>query len=190
MRLAPVVLYLANRDDTLSLAEQFEILHNTTRLTHGHVRALVASGLLGMAMLTVQRHPEWPLRRALTTGFQIARDYYQNQPAFQSELIDFKPLFHLEQLINTNRNDIPSSGYVVDTLIAVSWCLLTEPNPNACLLKAVNLGEDTDTIAAITGGVLGLNPATHFSHSWLSQLKDRAQIDYYIHQATESANFN
>ena len=43
-----------------------------------------------------------------------------------------------------------------DTIEAVLWCLLNTSSYEECVLKAVNLGEDTDTIAAIAGGLAGL----------------------------------
>lgn len=52
--------------------------------------------------------------------------------------------------------EIKSSGYVVDTLKAAVWCLLTTDTYRDCVLTAVNLGEDTDTTAAVAGGLAGL----------------------------------
>lgn len=52
--------------------------------------------------------------------------------------------------------EIRSSGYVVDTLEAVLWCLLNSNSYKDCVLKAVNLGDDTDTIGAIVGGLAGI----------------------------------
>lgn len=52
--------------------------------------------------------------------------------------------------------NISSSGYVVSTLEAVFWLFLNSNDYNTCILKAVNLGGDTDTVAAITGGLLGI----------------------------------
>ena len=53
--------------------------------------------------------------------------------------------------------NIRSTGYIVDTLEAVFWCFLNSKDYNETVLKAVNLGGDTDTIAAITGGLLGIH---------------------------------
>ena len=44
---------------------------------------------------------------------------------------------------------------MVDTLEAALWCLLTTNSYKECVLKAVNLGEDTDTVAAVAGGLAG-----------------------------------
>ena len=45
---------------------------------------------------------------------------------------------------------------IVDTLEAAVWCLLNTNNYKDAVLKAVNLGDDTDTVAAITGGLAGV----------------------------------
>ena len=53
-------------------------------------------------------------------------------------------------------NEIKSSGYVVHTLEAAVWCLLNSASYEECVLKAVNLGDDTDTVGAVAGGLAGL----------------------------------
>ena len=71
------------------------------------------------------------------------------------EVDKFKRL--LKEDISQNQEDtIKSSGYVIDTLEASIWCLLTTSNYKEAVLKAVNLGNDTDTTAAITGGLASL----------------------------------
>ena len=70
-------------------------------------------------------------------------------------------LKHFERLsrkgfVEIPEEEIKSSGYVVDTLEAAIWCLLNTENYRDCVLKAVNLGDDTDTVAAVAGGLAGL----------------------------------
>lgn len=55
-----------------------------------------------------------------------------------------------------SRDDIKSTGFVVDTLQAALWCLLTSDSYKETILKAVNLGDDTDTVAAVAGGLAGI----------------------------------
>ena len=62
----------------------------------------------------------------------------------------------LPDLCKYQQKDIDSDGYVVHTLEAALWCFLTTNNYKECVLKAVNLGKDTDTVAAIAGGLAGL----------------------------------
>jgi ADP-ribosyl-[dinitrogen reductase] hydrolase len=54
------------------------------------------------------------------------------------------------------RNKIRSTGYVVHTLEAALWCIAKSTNYRDAVLMAVNLGDDTDTTAAVTGGLAGL----------------------------------
>jgi ADP-ribosyl-[dinitrogen reductase] hydrolase len=53
------------------------------------------------------------------------------------------------------RNDIRSSGYVVDTLEAAFWAVAESGTFEEAVLKAVNLGDDADTVGAVTGQVAG-----------------------------------
>ena len=54
------------------------------------------------------------------------------------------------------RYEIRSSGYVVDTLEAALWCFLHTETYADCVLEAINLGDDTDTVAAVAGGLAGI----------------------------------
>ena len=66
---------------------------------------------------------------------------------------EFARLFDIQ---NLSRESIQSDGYVVHTLEAALWCFLTTDNYRGCVTKAVNLGSDTDTTAAVAGGLAGL----------------------------------
>ena len=54
------------------------------------------------------------------------------------------------------RAEVRSGGYVLDTLDAAVWCFATTSSYRECVLKAVNLGGDTDTTAAVAGGLAGI----------------------------------
>jgi len=62
----------------------------------------------------------------------------------------------MEALKNLPEEEIKSSVYVVDTFEAVVGCLLRTDSYREATLMAVNLGSDTDTVAAIAGGLAGL----------------------------------
>ena len=47
-------------------------------------------------------------------------------------------------------------NFVLDTLKAAVWCLLKTKNYKDCVLKAVTLGRDTDTTAAVAGALAGM----------------------------------
>lgn len=73
--------------------------------------------------------------------------------------------------------------YKNPTLQAALWCLLTTSGYSECVLKAVNLGEDTDTTAAVVGSLAGLwygmeqipEPCLQqlAKHDWICRLCDQ-----------------
>jgi|AGFT01.1.fsa_nt_gi ADP-ribosylglycohydrolase len=56
---------------------------------------------------------------------------------------------------NKERDDIHSTGYVLDSLEAALWCFYSTKNFKDAILLAANLGDDADTVAAITGQIAG-----------------------------------
>jgi ADP-ribosyl-[dinitrogen reductase] hydrolase len=57
--------------------------------------------------------------------------------------------------IGRNRGEIASSGYVVHTLEAALWCAHEATDFREAVLLAANLGDDADTVAAVTGQIAG-----------------------------------
>lgn len=90
---------------------------------------------------------------------------------------DFNRLSRLEDL---SRDEIKSTGYVVDTLEAALWCVLKTDSYRDCVLTAVNLGEDTDTVAAVAGGLAGIaygcGGAKGIPDEWIAQIPRREWI--------------
>ena len=78
-----------------------------------------------------------------------------------------------------SRDEIKSSGYVIDTLEAALWCFLTTDSFEKCVLEAVNLGEDTDTVAAVAGGLAGIyygvGGEKGIPEGWIERI---ARLDY------------
>ena len=81
-------------------------------------------------------------------------------------------------IVDIQKEDISSSGYVVSTLEAVMWLFLNADDYNVTILNAVNLGEDTDTVGAIVGGLLGIYYGIDsIKDSWKQTLK---RYDYIV----------
>ena len=76
---------------------------------------------------------------------------------------------------------IKGTGYVVDALEAAVWSLVTTGSFSKALLKAVNLGDDTDTVGAIAGGLAGLFYGyDSIPEDWLAVLPRREWIEELI----------
>lgn len=54
------------------------------------------------------------------------------------------------------REKIRSTGYVIDSFEAAVWSFVNSESYSECVIKAVELGGDTDTVAAIAGGLAGI----------------------------------
>lgn len=92
-----------------------------------------------------------------------------------------------EDISKQDRFNIKGTGYVLRSIEASFWCLLTSKSFEEAVLKAINLGEDTDTTAAITGGLAGI----YFGYgaipeTWKFQLARFEDIENLIERFSSS----
>jgi ADP-ribosylglycohydrolase len=121
------------------------------------------------------------LKNAIHSGLKEGKLIYEfldnDDDKYLDELKHYKRLFQ-KNFAKLPEEEIKSSGYVVDTLEAALWCLLNTDNYKDCVLKAVNLGEDTDTVAAVAGGLAGMYYGVDaIPNEWLNQLARRDYIE-------------
>jgi len=73
---------------------------------------------------------------------------------------------------------IRATGYVVDTLEAALWAISTTDSFADAVLRAVNLGEDSDTVGAVTGQLAGaIYGRLAIPPEWRETLVDGDRID-------------
>ena len=60
------------------------------------------------------------------------------------------------EIYSCSMDEIRSTGYVVDTLEATLWCLMNTDCFDDAVIKAINLGDDTDTVGACVGALAGI----------------------------------
>ena len=168
MRIHPFALYAFAAKKRVR--EAVEMIHTASSLTHSHRRSLVGCGIYYFVLTELLKRPE---KSSVGVGLCAAEEYYNGS----GELEYYSSLF-CDGFERTERSDIRSGGYVVDTLEAALWCLLNSDSYAECALMAVNLGEDTDTVAAVAGGLAGaLYGYGCIPEEWLSQLKRRDYIE-------------
>ena len=145
MRINPFVLftYLLNTNTKTKI----DIIELASSLTHAHERSKIACGIYAFVLWELLKEPSIT---SVFKGLEKAKSYYANN----TELKYYNRIFS-QTFAFLPSEEIKSSGYVVDSLEASLWCLLTTNSYKECVLKAVNLGEDTDTIGAIAGGLAG-----------------------------------
>lgn len=109
----------------------------------------------------------------------ILRQGADKEDALEMGLAEAGPLTErLSRLGDLTEDDIRSTGYVVDTLEAALWCLLRTESLEACLVAAVNLGDDADTLGAVAGGLAGaLYGPLAVPRRWSLVMKNRDQLE-------------
>lgn len=173
MRISPVCVFAA--ENTSDDEEMISLIDEVSALTHGHARAKTACGLYGFMVRAIIRE-NGTLPERLQSGIDQGFAYYTEKG--EAELNTYARLRDLHAFAGTDVHEIHSSGYVVDALEAAVWSLITENSLEDSLLKAVNLGEDTDTTAAIAGGLAGLYYGMDaIPADWLASLKNKDLID-------------
>lgn len=117
------------------------------------------------------------LELAVRTGIDRAMEYYRMQDEFQSEVKYFYRL-ESDNFRELPVEDIESNGYVVSTLEAAIWCLLNTDDYKSCVLKAINLGSDTDTVGAVAGGLAGIKYGYEaIPNEWKERIAKRDYIE-------------
>ncbi|WP_082407929.1 ADP-ribosylglycohydrolase family protein [Verrucomicrobium spinosum] len=92
---------------------------------------------------------------ALKQAWSQAEALYSTDEEFHNEWPALHKM-HPDILPHMSESEVPSSGYCVHTLEAAVWTLLHTTNFEECVLRAVNLGEDTDTTGCVAGALAGL----------------------------------
>ena len=171
MRILPLIFKIQD----LPITERFELTRQVSAVTHGHIRSVIAC-------FYYLEHA-----RLLLGGIDRFEAYRRLQrvipPFLASFGVDESEIQHFNRLLKDDisvlpENEIQSSGYVVHTLEASIWCLLTTHNFRDAVLTAVNLGDDTDTTGAVVGGLAGLIYGVEAIQSeWLEVLARREDIE-------------
>ena len=154
MRIMPACLYCCEMG--LSDQEAIRQIHEVASLTHAHIRSNIACGLYCFMVKEILSGQGSTLGARLQEGLARGFAYYEKALADHENLEYYHRLRDLSLFARTPAEKIRSSGYVVDTLEAVVWSLLNTDSFESALLKAVNLGDDSDTVGAIAGGLAAL----------------------------------
>ncbi len=150
MRIMPIPLYFYCRE----LEMVIERVHEVSAITHAHPRSLVGCGLYSIMVYYIVRG--YDKYEAYEKMVEEANKIYGLQEPFSNELYRYYGRIVKKKLPYLSKKEIKSTGYVVYTLEAVLWIFLNTNSYAEAVAKAIALGGDTDTIAAITGSLAGL----------------------------------
>lgn len=182
MRILPLAYYIYSYKD-LDLNGKIELIHKISSLTHQHIRSCIGCDIyLFVAMEMIERNGS--LVQCIQNGVCTVFDFFCR--CRQSEIEHYKRLKDIPQFKMLPEEQISSSGYIVHTLEAALWCLLNTESYEQCVLKAVNLGDDTDTVGAVAGGLAGIYyGADNIPKQWLEAVSKHDYIKGLCEQLQE-----
>lgn len=175
MRILPLLFYIKDMD----MQARFEHVRDVSSLTHRHIRSIAC------CFIYIET------ARNILNGNQKLEAYHNARISAGNFFREHNILNEREQdilapildgsIIIKPIEEIHGTGYVVRTLEAALWILVNTNTYAEAVLTAVNLGNDTDTTAAVTGGLAGmLYGWEQIPAEWLNILAGKDRIEELI----------
>ncbi len=156
MRIMPTALHhktaLAGED-----VADVQYVYDMSALTHAHPRSKLACFIYSKLVADILASDADKLE-IVKQSLAWTKHYLEDIEADElipKEVKTYNKIWDIDSFKNLPEDAIKSSGYVVDTLEAAIWCFVNTNSYSECVLKAVNLGDDTDTVGAVAGGLAG-----------------------------------
>jgi ADP-ribosyl-[dinitrogen reductase] hydrolase len=149
MRILPLLFYIRN----FEIEERFRIVKEVAVMTHGSMRTVIACFYyleFALELLNgTSKHIAYLRRNYEVTVF--LRDKGISPEDWEL----FASLFG-QRISLVDVNDLSTIHHAHLTIQAAIYCFLKTDSYTEAVLMAVNLGDDTDTTASVTGGLAGL----------------------------------
>lgn len=146
MRIAPLIYYCNAKK--MNNEEIYNVVKDVSSITHKHeisVMGCFIYVLFGIELLK---------NKNLKEAYDKIKE--ANYSMFSENCISRYSKILKSEIDKYKLDEIKSTGYVVDTLEATLWTLLTTDSYDSAVIKAINLGNDTDTVGACVGGLAGI----------------------------------
>lgn len=168
MRILPIAFY----GKKLDVQELMKLTEEVSSLTHGHNRSKLAC--IFYVEFAIQIIGGYEKEEALDRTIAVINSNCLK--VYSNEFRNFEKILS-KKIINATKDEIKSTGYVIDTLEAVLWTFFHADGYRDTILKAINLGGDTDTIAAIAGGIAGIYYGLNdIPKEWLQSLAKKEEL--------------
>lgn len=172
MRILPLAFYLKDEEN---LEKLYQTIKEVSSITHGHFRSVFAC--FSYVIFAIELIKGKDKKESYNHVQKTALEYAEIQGFNPNEIKLFDRILK-HDISKYSEDEIKSSGYVLHTLEASLWCFLNSENYSEAVLKAVNLGEDTDTTGAITGGIAGIYYGfENIPEEWISELVRKEDIE-------------
>ncbi len=161
MRILPIAYYAV--ETHLKDMEVLQLVKNISSITHAHELSVLGCYIYTrFAMFLLNGKDKY-------SAYSMTKcvDYTM----FSEEAQKYYERLLKDDISKLKIKDIHSSSFVVDSLEACIWVLLKSESYKEAIIGAINLGGDTDTIAALTGGLAGIiNGYDFIPKEWVDKI--------------------
>lgn len=174
MRILPIAYYCYYKK--LNDDEIYHLVKDISSLTHSHEISIL--GCFIYVLLVIE----------LLSGEEKENAYSNIKKHNYRKYFSLENIEYYDRLLNNDISkldvdSISSMGFVVDTLEAVIWCFINNNSYDKCVIEAINLGNDSDTIGALVGGLSGIYYG-NLPSKWLDSIVKKDYLlklsnDYY-----------
>ena len=179
MRMLPIALYCHYKN--LSDEEVLNTVMDVAAITHPQERSLMGCYIYVRYVMFLLDGKD------KVEAYNMVKDL--DYSMFREDTNETYSRILKQDISKVKADDISSAGNVDTTLEAVMWVTLNCDNYNDSIITAINLGEDTDTVGAITGSISGiLYGFDSINSEWLSKLKNREYLDNIIGEFENTFN--
>lgn len=181
MRILPFAFYRIDN----SIEKRFQIISDVSSLTHSHIRSVISCFIFTELIAELLTSED---KFTATQKMQTKVLSFLDNRIPPTELVFFERILKSDISI-LKEKEIKSGTYVLETLEAVIWCFLRGQNFRETLLSAVNLGGDTDTIAALVGGLGGmLYGEKGIPDEWINLISQKKKLFPHINSFLNSVH--
>lgn len=178
MRTLPISIFLANSSYTEE--EKTKIINDYSSMTHAHEISRLGCKIYTDFIEGLLKN-NMDKSKALESLKNIDYSKYYSKESIN----EYKRILDgsIKDALEVN---VRGSGYVAHTLEASIWATMNSNNFKEAVLKAINLGEDTDTVGAVTGSLAGMVYGKEdIPKEWLNDVKKIDKIKEEINKFEE-----
>lgn len=171
MRIMPVAIYMYQSDYIWKQDEIIKEVNNISGLTHNHEVCKIGCVLYVFIVMGLLEGKS--LKDALSQLSLLKLDKYFSKKNIKK----YKRILSLK-ILKTKEKDISSNGYIISSLEASIWVVHQSTDLKDTILNAINLGNDTDTIASLSAGLGAIiHSISSIPINWISLIKNREILD-------------
>jgi ADP-ribosylglycohydrolase len=187
-RMMPVVLYLYSQygSEFLNNETAMLTLHQIAGLTHNNPRGLVGIGLY--AIFIGQILDGFELESALDRAVGLAYEYYAEHEIFAKALPEYENL-NTPDFVNKPMDEIIATGYIVNTLEAISWVLLNTDSYDAAMKLTLEIPGKSHAILPLIGTVAAVVYQKHDYPEDIVTFKMQEKLAILLNNADLSGKF-